>query len=91
MAVQGLSAVSVRLEAKDAWQAAMPLVQAMQDTTNPMSLQDLAHGLSAASARLEAKEAATSPPACWRCRRRRTRPPSMSLHNACRWFYRNVI
>jgi tRNA A-37 threonylcarbamoyl transferase component Bud32 len=63
--LNGLSAVTARLDAKDAAQAAGILGQAMKDTKEAMkdtkdalALQLLAQGLSAVAARLDAKDAA---------------------------------
>jgi hypothetical protein len=55
---QDLSAVALRLESKDAAQAAAALAQAMNDTSDARALNPLARGLSAA-ARLEPEDAAT--------------------------------
>jgi tRNA A-37 threonylcarbamoyl transferase component Bud32 len=57
---QGLSAVTARLDAKDAAEAAGSLVQAIKDTDDANALPSLAQGLSAVAARLEAKDAAAA-------------------------------
>jgi hypothetical protein len=57
---QGLSALAVRLEAKEAAEVAATLAEAMRKTTDPTALQSVALVLSAVSGRLEPKEAAAT-------------------------------
>jgi hypothetical protein len=56
----GFSRVAVRLEPKDAAQAAATLVKAIAHPAHPDALPHLAHGLLAVAARLEPKDAAAT-------------------------------